>query len=644
MGYSTLKAALDAVVKTNGRQQITGSNLNGVMTTLLQGVDVLDRANPADTSGMNKVVLKKNKTFAEQVTGTNTIYEIRDNFTLSADFTMPGNSVLLFMGGSIDGAYTLDLNNCQILGTNDWVGTSLILSGKTASPCFVDWFKGTDSDKIERAISIFHNVRLSARKYNISRSIVIGGSFALYGYAIPDDSGDYGGSSGVRDFSQSILDGSSLNGVPILQVVGAGANAAHMASFIVSGVSFEGNERNCTGIEVTTSGGPSRPIVIEKCRFHGLEKGISFDMSITGRTTGVCVVHIKENNIFSCTYGIYCTGDTSLMNCVIDNNNIEQNLSYGIYLVNSSSSVLGPVQSFIEIKNNLLEGQLHPITITCTRANIRLVGNYYEYNQGQTISISAINVMSFVTILDEYGGGTIPVYEISNCGIDAKNLIYQSVHNNLKLTKCWSESNIYGLSDFTYVITPGKIGTLRDGGTPAVRTNFAFDAWDGERFWKKAASGITGQLKNVSLSAGKVTVSVLIKSKDFNLTRCGKVSILGQKLVSGAPVEIYASSIFMTKIQEVFLINAQFNLDDALSGIVYLRINNTSDITPLVSDICWYSGAFNYPILPIYDEASINQPTLTADEAGASYFDRTLGKQIVWNGTAWVNMDGSALA
>ena len=37
MGYSTLKAALDAVVKTNGRQEITGANLNGVMTTLLQG-------------------------------------------------------------------------------------------------------------------------------------------------------------------------------------------------------------------------------------------------------------------------------------------------------------------------------------------------------------------------------------------------------------------------------------------------------------------------------------------------------------------------------------------------------------------------------------------------------------------------------
>lgn len=102
MGYTDLKASLDAVVKTNGRQEITGSNLNGVMTTLLQGVDVLDRANPADTSGMNHVVLKKNKTFAEQVTGGDTIYEIRDSFDLAnGSVNIPSGSILKFNGGKI---------------------------------------------------------------------------------------------------------------------------------------------------------------------------------------------------------------------------------------------------------------------------------------------------------------------------------------------------------------------------------------------------------------------------------------------------------------------------------------------------------------------------------------------------------------
>lgn len=118
MGYSTLKAALDAVVKTNGRQQITGSNLNGVMTTLLQGVDILDRANPADTSGMDKVVLKKGSTFASQVTAENTIYEIRDSFDLGgSSVPVPAGSILLFEGGTLTNGTLASLGACGFSGS-----------------------------------------------------------------------------------------------------------------------------------------------------------------------------------------------------------------------------------------------------------------------------------------------------------------------------------------------------------------------------------------------------------------------------------------------------------------------------------------------------------------------------------------------
>ena len=41
-----------------------------------------------------------------------------------------------------------------------------------------------------------------------------------------------------------------------------------------------------------------------------------------------------------------------------------------------------------------------------------------------------------------------------------------------------------------------------------------------------------------------------------------------------------------------------------------------------------------------------SRPTssLTANDAGFQFFDTDLGKMIVWNGTAWVNMDGTALS
>lgn len=39
-----------------------------------------------------------------------------------------------------------------------------------------------------------------------------------------------------------------------------------------------------------------------------------------------------------------------------------------------------------------------------------------------------------------------------------------------------------------------------------------------------------------------------------------------------------------------------------------------------------------------------SRPSLTSADAGYQYFDTDLGKYIFWNGSAWVNMDGSALS
>lgn len=70
--------------------------------------------------GMGYIILRKNKSFAEQVTKENTIYEIRYNFTLSEDITIPTNCVLKFNGGSINGngenKNSITLNNTTISG------------------------------------------------------------------------------------------------------------------------------------------------------------------------------------------------------------------------------------------------------------------------------------------------------------------------------------------------------------------------------------------------------------------------------------------------------------------------------------------------------------------------------------------------
>ena len=38
-----------------------------------------------------------------------------------------------------------------------------------------------------------------------------------------------------------------------------------------------------------------------------------------------------------------------------------------------------------------------------------------------------------------------------------------------------------------------------------------------------------------------------------------------------------------------------------------------------------------------------SRPVLSADDEGYEYYDTTLKKKILWNGTAWVNVDGTQL-
>ena len=39
-----------------------------------------------------------------------------------------------------------------------------------------------------------------------------------------------------------------------------------------------------------------------------------------------------------------------------------------------------------------------------------------------------------------------------------------------------------------------------------------------------------------------------------------------------------------------------------------------------------------------------SRPILSANDEGYEYYDTTLKKKILWNGTAWVNLDGTELA
>lgn len=78
--------------------------------------------------GMGYVILRKDKTFAEQVTQANTIYEIRYNFNLGGtEVAIPEGCVLKFEGGSLDNGVLLGNNTCIEAGSYKIFGDNLAL-------------------------------------------------------------------------------------------------------------------------------------------------------------------------------------------------------------------------------------------------------------------------------------------------------------------------------------------------------------------------------------------------------------------------------------------------------------------------------------------------------------------------------------
>lgn len=606
-------------------------------------------ANGASVSS-NRVLLSSDKTFAEQVTTANTVYEIQDDFTLSANFQIPAGCVLDFRGGSIDGSYTLDLNNCQVIGTNGWIGADLTIAGKTSSPCFADWFVGTDTEKITRAIQMFSVVNLNARDYTITSPIIVDKSFALIGQSLPDFFGDNG--TTTYDFSATRLVAPAENTDSIITF--RGYNNVY-GSVLLERVSFWGTSRNADGFKSTCTGAPARPIVIRDCNFKSLSKGIAiYGSQSASRATALSTITISGCNINACGYGIYAEGVSAVVCANITGNNIEQNQNGGIYLIGETVDNLRVVNSSISIVDNMLEGQPEPIAIRAAVSLIRIIGNYLESSQVRTIQVAG-NGQTRVEIKGSFCSGTASNvrYHLTNCVVVCSESPFE-----------YDSKQYWG----RFILKNGLV-SLDDDNDAAVfcplslKENFKRvdphlyktalpqnKLVDGYYLNQPTYDETSSSSVSANLPIGKYTAAYVFRRKG------GMTAYEGKLLSSYAQVALGSTFTKSANVLSVYnddfiVVNFRFELTDAYSGTMYLRFyqKNFSDENFYISNIYVYSGYHNKLILPPLTkrdvgETSARPATLTADDAGYTFFDTTEGKMIVWNGTTWVNMDGTTLS
>ena len=129
--------------------------------------------------GMGYVILRKDMTFASQITQMNTIYEIRYEFDLNgANVSIPDGCVLKFEGGKVKNG-SLNVNKASIQSPLIKIfDESLTVIG--LQQCYVEWFgakgdgESNDTTAFQNALnaSIYGNL-VCSKKYNITSTINI---------------------------------------------------------------------------------------------------------------------------------------------------------------------------------------------------------------------------------------------------------------------------------------------------------------------------------------------------------------------------------------------------------------------------------------------------------------------------------------
>ena len=272
---------------------ITGAKLNsGIVNTDDLSIvnNKIQLSNRGTTDGMGKIILRKDQSFASQLTQQNTIYVIRYNFTLTGNVTIPVNCVLEFDGGSITGAYTLTGNNTGI--NADLVkifNTNVTLAGTwDVAEAYPEWFgaKGDgitdDSEPIEKAVEFSNSDRsiyvVLKRIYYIGRSISVYKSLNLRGYHNQDR--NYDNPSQILPGTESCI--YVANNITAFNLIGIPKEeASRFVTMYVYGIKVVGKSgsRTETFIEINAFGYPSRFSVIKDCEFAGLDKVIHYNIA-----------------------------------------------------------------------------------------------------------------------------------------------------------------------------------------------------------------------------------------------------------------------------------------------------------------------------------------------------------------------------
>lgn len=587
------------------------------------------------TNGMGYVILRKNKTFAEQVTKENTIYEIRYDYDLNGqEITIPENCVLQFEGGSLSNGVVLGYKTNISENNSKWIGNELTLNGTWSFGSIKpEWFVNSDDTQaiqlaINLAISLDKDVKLG-REYSITSTINI----------------------------DRLVDGehnSFFNVSGGTLIIAAGVSAF--------GSSFEyNNTPNSQWISfnnVIFEGGDTSFVIdrnkllrtkFEGCTFH--VRLLESDDYVQTLYFTSCEIRSFNGTWMKCNEGCY---DIKITNCMFDSfNGIALELYGGEVHQNSNVSII----------NSLLEGLNAGIKYKKING-LSVIGCYFEANkQGDIICVDKDTDNRGIAIIGNLMFGN---YEDNTDG--------ESGYYHIIWGRCYgafSAANSYANSGLHYTKSPIIDIKIQD---PLIYTSKKLcnntkkigNIWFGDKL-----PTVDGAIVNYSpeVKVGDIIINTdnsTNRNVGWVCTESGRYDTAKWTPWGSIPkVERYnlnddlnnfkSEGIYYPPTPQMSTVTGS-NFPINISGILEVSTSAIDGVIqryypfrPLGDNgICFYRTFYGYggrwSNWYIEGYGTVENDSTNGIIEGQINYNTTLKKMILWNGTAWVNLDGTALA
>ena len=603
---------------------------SGVQTSLKRADESYVREyNTTTPNGMGYKVLDKDDTLAEQVTDTNTIYEIRYPFDLnSASFTIPSGCVLKFNGGKLSNG-TLTGQGTNIIAEAVEIFDSITIAGTwNVEKIMSVWFA---KDKYTIGNLLLMN------NASINTEIIIDGNYDAY---VPN-----AGTDGLAVVGNTTL---RIAGTITKEATSVSANSAVFSLageniFVIGGV-IDGNKStfgtaNEYGHGFDINSAKNIRIVgvkIKDCRGDGVyvggattNTGISFECCeiVGARRNGIAIINGKFVTIKD-TY-IHDVKGTS-PKCAIDlEPNSDSQVVENITINNCTIEDCGSYLNIIGRANSKIKN------VVANNTNVTLTA---------FTSCVTINYSEFIVF--------------NNCLFNL---------SGRTSTYCFTSSNLSGRWDFNHCFikdastsgyllnTPGNFTNtnIESGATiqNAFYARFIRCNVTCSKDFSEKGSTAGGVIDTCTITATNITISGTSSSRAKNyVIRNSTITLNATYYPITANyidnVRIYNNILNLTGTRN--LINFAYATDVFVNdNTITIGSNNnaiafdsnssgceaSANIFKAASGVTWTSMRYS----------GINKDTTATNRAGVPYYSETSFKMVVYNGTSVVNVDGTTL-